>query len=102
MFNGHGGDRPGVKDVLILFTDGNAHDLQTALMEAKLLKEAGVRVITIGAGVKSAVKRFESELKQMASDPETDMMMVDFEDLSGFANEAFPLICRERRNSGKI
>ncbi|XP_028404923.1 cartilage matrix protein-like [Dendronephthya gigantea] len=31
------GDRPGVKDVLIIFTDGNAHDLRVALRQAEII-----------------------------------------------------------------
>ncbi len=52
-------------------------------------------MITIGAGVKQAVWKFEDELKQMCTDPERDFLMVDFDDLSGFANHAFPLICQD-------
>lgn len=53
-------------------------------------------MITIGAGVKRNIKRFEHELKEMSSDPQKDFLMVDFKDLNGFANKAFPLICRGR------
>ena len=99
MFNGNplDGDRPGVQNVLIIFSDGNAHDLSVALEQAEILKARGVRVITIGAGVKADVREFEDELKQMSSNPETDFLTVDFGDLSSFANKAFPLICRDKK-----
>ena len=99
VFNGdpENGDRPGVKDVLIIFTDGNAHDLRVALEQAEVIKSRGVRVITIGAGMKRSIWKFEDELKKMCTDPEHDFMMVDFKDLSGFANEAFPLICQQKK-----
>ena len=98
VFNGdpENGDRPGVKDVLIIFTDGNAHDIRVALEQAEVIKSRGVRVITIGAGTKRSIWKFQDELKKMCTDPKRDFIMVDFEDLSGFANEAFPLICKEQ------
>lgn len=73
-----------------------------ALRQAEILKKRGVHVITIGAGVRRDVRRFEDELKQMASDPRKDFLMVDFKDLSSFANEAFPLICRNTVREAKL
>ena len=82
-----------MENILLIFTDGNAHDLRVALRQSEVLKSRGVRVITIGAGVKRDIRLFEDELKQMCTDPGRDFLMVDFKDLSGFANEAFPLFC---------
>lgn len=47
--------------------------------------------------MKKDIMKFKHELKEMASDPETDALTVDFTDLSAFANQAFPLICTDRR-----
>ena len=95
--NHEGGDRPGVDDVLILFTDGYAHDLRLALTEAELLKKNGVRIITIAAGEKDNIDHFRKELQIMASDPVTDALTVDFKDISNFANEVIPVICPEKK-----
>jgi hypothetical protein len=73
-----------------------------ALKQAEVLKSRGVRVITIGAGVRGDVRQFEDELKQMCTDPTRDFLMVDFKDLSGFANEAFPLICADKARRKKL
>ena len=66
-----------------------------ALKKSEELKSRGVRVITVGAGVKHDIRKFEHELKSMCTDPKRDFLMVDFKDLSGFANEAFPLFCKK-------
>ena len=44
------GDRADVTDILILFTDGEASDPQKQLEEANLLKQNGVKIISVGFG----------------------------------------------------
>ena len=99
VFTGQHGDRPGIPDIIILFTDGNAHDIRIARKQAKILREKGVLVITIGAGTKESLRSFEQELIDMASSPEY-ALTVDFDQLEYFAEKAFPLFCqyfRKRR-----
>ena len=96
VFSGGRGDRPGVDDIVVVFTDGNAHDIKVAREQADILKSKGVLVMTIGAGKKSEVKLFEKELSDMASSPEY-AMTVDFDQLEYFAEKAFPLVCKYMR-----
>ena len=96
VFSGGAGDRPGIDDIVIVFTDGNAHDITVAREQANILKSKGVLVITIGAGKKSEVKLFQKELTDMASAPEY-AMTVDFDQLEFFAEKAFPLVCKYMR-----
>ncbi|CAB3978244.1 Hypothetical predicted protein [Paramuricea clavata] len=96
IFTGRNGDRPGISDIVILFTDGNAHDLSKAREQSKILREKGILVITIGAGTKESLRTFKQELIDMASSPEY-AMTVNFEQLEFFAEKAFPLVCRYMR-----
>lgn len=93
VFTGQNGDRPGIPDIAMIFTDGNAHDFRIAREQAKILKEKGVLVITIGAGTKESLRSFKQELIDMASSPEY-ALTVNFEQLEYFAEKAFPLFCQ--------
>ncbi|XP_028404925.1 matrilin-2-like [Dendronephthya gigantea] len=93
VFTGLYGDRPYIPDMLIIFTDGNAHDLRIARRQAAFLKEKGIFIITIGAGTERSIQKFKQELIDMASGPEY-AFTVDFEQLEFFAEKAFPLVCR--------
>lgn len=86
------GDRPDVPDILILFTDGNAHDKKLAQTQADFLKKKGVLVITIGAGSKSSLRIFRQELTKISSGPEYSLL-VDFENIQYFAEKVFPIVC---------
>lgn len=96
IFTGQGADRPDVKDILILFTDGNAHDLPVAREQAKRMKERNITLVTIGAGKDDSLMKFKKELEEMASGPEYSMT-VNFDELEVFAQKAFPLVCRYLR-----
>ncbi len=78
---------------MILFTDGNAHDLKIARKQADILKRNGALVITIGAGKEESLRLFRQELIDMASSPEY-ALTVDFDQLEYFAEKAFPLMCK--------
>lgn len=67
VFTGSGYDRPDAKDLVIVFTDGQAHDAKEANEYSAILKRNGVRILGIGAG--PYLNRFISELEQIASDP---------------------------------
>jgi hypothetical protein len=96
VFTGTNGDRPDVNDTLILFTDGDAHDLNTALEQAEILKNKGVRIITIGAGKEESVRSFKPILIKMASSPGY-AMTVNFEklDFSDFVEKVTKIVCQE-------
>ncbi|XP_046842713.1 cartilage matrix protein-like [Xenia sp. Carnegie-2017] len=50
VFNGKNGDRPNVRDVIVLLTDGQSHDNDAAIAEARLLRDDDVSIISIGVG----------------------------------------------------
>ncbi|KAI0230884.1 Collagen alpha-6(VI) chain [Lamellibrachia satsuma] len=66
------GDRPGVRNIGIIITDGEATvDANNTLPEAELVKQDGVRMFAIG--ITEFVQR--SELEAIASDPVEDHVM---------------------------
>jgi hypothetical protein len=83
---------------LILFTDGDAHDLSTALEQAEILKNKGVRIITIGTGKEESVRSrsFQPILIKLASSPRY-AMTVNFEklDFSEFVEKVTKIVCQE-------
>lgn len=91
-FNGHGGDRPNIKNTLIIFTDGGAHDSPVVRKMATYLKGKGVTVVAIGVGTKASLREFKEELNEMASSPQ-HVLTVSFNDLDVFAEKAFPVVC---------
>ena len=50
IFNGRRGDRAGVRDVIVLLTDGESHDNPKAIDEAGKLRDEDVSIIAIGVG----------------------------------------------------
>ena len=90
IFNGTGVDRPGVPNILILFTDGLAHDIRLAYRQAEELKRKGTRIIAIGAG-REASKVFE-QIKRVAS-REEDAHKSNFDKLSGIVDDLLDVVC---------
>lgn len=90
IFNGTGVDRPGVPNILILFTDGLAHDIRRAYHQADELKRKNTRIVVIGAG-KRANEVFE-EIKSMATSEE-DAHKSDFDLLSGIVDDLLDVVC---------
>ncbi|XP_046857342.1 collagen alpha-6(VI) chain-like isoform X3 [Xenia sp. Carnegie-2017] len=78
VFTGTGGDRPEADNLVVIFTDGQAHDAAEAKEYAEILKKRGVRILGIGAG--PYLSRFISELEQMVSGPE-DLFTFTFKNL---------------------
>ena len=95
VFTGTNGDRPDVNDTLILFTDGDAHDLSTTREQAEILKKKGVRIITIAAGKEESVRLFQPILIKMASSPHEYAITVNFEklDFFDFVKKASKVVC---------
>ena len=78
VFTGIGGNRPEADNLVVIFTDGEAHDAAEAKEDAEILKKRGVRILGIGAG--PYLSRFISELEQMVSGPE-DLFTFTFKNL---------------------
>ena len=60
--------RPDAKDLIVIFTDGQAHDAYEAKQYAASMKKMGVKILGIGAG--HHLSRFISDLEEMSSGPE--------------------------------
>jgi hypothetical protein len=92
VFNKFGGDRPLVDDILILFTDGTAHDLPLAHEMASALKSRGIKILGIAAGKKEQVRNVRGELEEMVTDKK-DIITVDFPDLASYATKLLRITC---------
>ena len=74
MFTVFRGDRIGVPDMVVIITDGESNDGPETLIQAKLAKEEGIHIISVGVG--NWIDRYELEI--MASHPfEINMIHVD-------------------------
>lgn len=90
IFTGKGGDRPDVPNILIVFTDGSAHDIHLAYTQANELKQRGTRIIGIAAG--NDVERFYYQLKRLVSRTE-DAHRSKFDQLSGIVDDLLDVVC---------
>ncbi|XP_021375367.1 uncharacterized protein LOC110464458 isoform X14 [Mizuhopecten yessoensis] len=91
MFTYGNGDRPDVKNVVVIITDGVSNiNSQRTIPEAVLAREEGVRVYVVGIGLVDT-----RELEAMASDPIEDNVfnVQSFEDLEGLDEQIFSSIC---------
>ena len=69
LYNENHGDRPDQNDVVLLITDGDSNvDANLTIREAELLKNQGARIYVVG--VTNQIN--ETELKAIASDPDSD------------------------------
>ncbi|ELT92983.1 hypothetical protein CAPTEDRAFT_220507 [Capitella teleta] len=75
------GDVPALKNIAIVLTDGGSNKFEDTLEEARLTRQAGINVISVG--VSNWVNMIE--LKEMATDPD---------DLNVFNIESFDVITR--------
>ena len=86
--------------MLLLFTDGRATDSrrkkQPQKIQAKILKSEGVKMITVALGKEQNIKRFERDLKEMASRSKSGQPLynkVDFDQLHSIANDLIIQVC---------
>ena len=75
---------PGIPKVLLLLTDGESNGTPPG-KPANELRNLGVRIFSIGLGLSD---KFQKELKQIASDPDTDHVFTlnSFNQLPCFCN----------------
>ena len=81
VFRRQGGDRPDLRNIVVLMTDGGSNDFAETLKEARLAREAGITIVTVG--IKHWVNMVE--IREIASDPD---------DRNVFSIESFDLIIR--------
>ncbi|KAJ8314218.1 hypothetical protein KUTeg_008779 [Tegillarca granosa] len=68
MFKSTNGDRTGAPNILVVITDGHAGDHSATVKEAKMARDAGIKLFAVG--VASNVDW--GEIRQIASDPDDD------------------------------
>jgi len=90
LFSRRFGDRPTAKNVVVLLTDGESNEnYQDTIPSAQALKDAGVKVISIGIGIAK-----DTELNAIASSPK-DVFKVDtFDDLEKVEQDIVAGSCR--------
>ncbi len=70
IFNFHNGDRPDVRNVVIVIADGESNvDPDKTAYEARMLKNQLTRLYVVAV---QSVKFDETELKDIASDPDNE------------------------------
>ncbi|CAC5421536.1 unnamed protein product [Mytilus coruscus] len=87
MFTAENGDRPDVKNIAIIITDGVSNiNSQTTIPEAEKARDVGIHLYTIGIGLSNL-----TELNGMASVPAKDnsFNVQSFDELKGLA-KIFP------------
>ena len=88
--------RAGVPQIIILFTDGRSDVPADTLSQALLAQGAGIRILTIGIGLK--IDR--SELNGVSSNPNSEnVFLIESFSKSDFASILVPLV---RETCGKI
>lgn len=94
IFNHRNGDRPDVADVLIIFTDGEAHDFEIAKKHAQEMKKRNIRIITIAAGpdAKNPKAALVKQMEALASDP-LSVYNVDFSELNDIVDRLIDIDC---------
>lgn len=95
MFKDAKGSRPGVPKIAIVFTDGQSTDRRTTAEQARLLKNMGVRVLSIGIG--SGVNN--QELVTIASLPEDVFQVTNFDVLSTIQKQVTNTTCEKSKCS---
>ena len=67
VFTRQNGDRPDLKNIGIILTDGGSNDFKETLEESLMAREAGITVVSISVG--DWINKIE--LNEMASDPDS-------------------------------
>jgi hypothetical protein len=80
--------------VLILFTDGQAHDFSIARKHAVLMKKRNIRIITIAAGpdAKNPKAKLVEQMEALATDP-LNVYKVDFSELNDIVDRLIDIDC---------
>lgn len=82
VFTAESGDRPVATDIMFVLTDGMSQNHSATVQGAQKLKNAGVKIYTIGIGNQTN----KAELLDIASDPNHVFMVDSFQDLSSLHN----------------
>ena len=85
------GDRPYLKNIIVLFTDGRSDSFDQTIAEARATREAGIHIIVVSIGG----WLYDIELQEIASDPDSQSLYhVDsFDDLGRIGTSLKMLLC---------
>ena len=90
VFNGNNGDRSAIENVLVIFSDGRAHDITTAFREANIMKERNVRIIAMTVSEYGDVP---NNLRKLATRPEY-AISIKFSNTAQSAKKLVSMICK--------
>ncbi|XP_028413996.1 collagen alpha-1(XIV) chain-like [Dendronephthya gigantea] len=90
VFNGQAGDRSTVENVLVIFSDGRAHDISRAYREAGYMKEKDVRIIATAVSDSGYIPE---ELRRLATHRK-DVLAIDLSNSAHYAKELASMICK--------
>lgn len=85
------GARPGITRIAIVLTDGGSYDPNETAKEAKLLKDNGVLVLSIGIGTNIN----QTELRLIASSPADVFQVNNFDILNTIIKQVANVTCEE-------
>ena len=80
--------------MLIVFTDGQAHDFKIAQRHAEEMKKRNIKIITIAAGpdAKNPKAKLVKQMEAIASDP-LNVYRVDFSELNDIVDRLIDIDC---------
>ena len=78
--------------MLILFTDGRAHDFKLALKHAKAMRSRNIHIITIAAGQEAKNPKLLDQLKQIVNDP-LEVYTSEFSELTDIVDRLIDIDC---------
>ena len=94
LYDNTNGNRPGVNDVIVLFTNGYSSDFDETLREAVLTKLSGMTIIVVAV----STRYNEFELKEIASDPDrfNVFALSSVDDVGQLVNPVRRAICNSK------
>ena len=78
--------------MLVLFTDGRAHDIDIAKEHAKRMKERNIRIVAIGAGEKANDPELVEHLESIATS-QLDVYTSEFSQLTNIVDRLIDIDC---------
>lgn len=91
IFTPRHGDRPDVRNLIVLLTDGVGNVAPTrTIPEAEKCREAGIHVLSVGIGMENT-----AELEELVSDPRNDNVLPvsDFSNLNTVLAKVYEAVC---------
>ena len=78
--------------MLILFTDGRAHDIDVAVKHAERMRARNIRIVAIGAGEQAKNPKFVAQLESIATS-QLDVYTSEFSELTDIVDRLIDIDC---------